>query len=357
MRKLLAAVACVVAVAAQAQVPAGIPTMLMPNPLGIVLTVGQWLLQSGKPAIYYIEVAGDGATPEEARMNGFRLAVEQAIGSLIASETVVQNGRIQRDEIISYAAGYVDRFEIVSTRSTDRGVRVTMKVWVGRSALANRLLAQSQTAGEIQGERAAVAVATLQQERATGDRLLATVLNDFPRRSFVVTTDPSSVQFDSNRRGVVQIPFEIRWDSNYLSSLWEALKQTAQGHGSATVTVVYKPEANWLRYEGGNAVFADEVKPDMVWQRLVQTEPRLLVDILDSYGRSLQKQCFLIPELDQYYQYSQPKNYMVRSVNRGIRIDGAITSKGLAQMPMGPSTNRAQQAQLTVVLQQDCPKN
>jgi hypothetical protein len=353
VRKLLAILACALAISAQAQVP----TILMPNPLGIILTVGQWLLQSGKPTIYYIEVAGDGATPEEARMNGFRLAVEQAIGSLIASETVVQNNRIQRDEIISYAAGYVDRFEIVGTQETNHGVRVIMKVWVGRSSLSNRLLAQSQTLGEIQGDRVAVAVATLQQERATGDRLLATVLNDFPRRSFVITTDPSSVQFDSNRRGVVQIPFELKWDSNYLSSLWEALAQTAQGHGSTTVTVVYKPEGNWLRYEGGNAVFADDVKPAMVWQRLARSEPRLLVDILDSYGRSLQKQCFLIPELDQYYQYSQPKNYMVKSVNRGIKIDGAITSKGLAQMPMGPNTNRAQQAQLTVVLQQDCPKN
>jgi hypothetical protein len=341
------------ALSAQAQVP----PVLMPNPLGIVLTVGQWLFQTGKPTIYYIEVAGVGATPEEARINGFRLAVEQAIGSLVASETVVQNGRIQRDEIISYAAGYVDRFDIVGTQSTAQGLRVNMRVWVGRSALANRLLALSQTAGEIQGDRAATAVATLQQERATGDRLLATVLNDFPKRSFVVTTDPTSVRFNSDRRGVVQIPYELKWDSNYLSSLWEALKQTSQGQGSTAVTVVYKPEGNWFRSEGGNAVFADDIKPAMVWSRLAQSEPRLLVDILDGRGRSLQKQCFLIPELDQYYQYSQPKNYMVRSANRGIRIDGAVVSKGVAQIPMGTSTNRAQQAQVDVVLQQDCPKN
>jgi hypothetical protein len=51
------------------------------------------------------------------------LAVEQALGTLISSETEVNNGRIVRDEIVSYASGYVDRFDIVSTQPVDNMLR------------------------------------------------------------------------------------------------------------------------------------------------------------------------------------------------------------------------------------------
>lgn len=357
MRRLFAILACALTFSTHAQVLSTIPAIIMPNPLGIVLTVGQWLLKDGKPAIYYIEVAGDGATPDEARTNGFRLAVESAIGSIIASETEVQNGRIKRDEIISYAAGYIDKFEIIATEPGPQGSRVRMRVWVGRSALANRLLARSQTLGEVQGDQAAVTIGSLQQERSTGDRLLATVLNDFPKRSFSIITQPSSIEFTSNRQGNIQIPFELRWDSRYLSSLWEALNRTSQGRGIATVTVLYKPEGNWLRYEGGNAEFSDNVKPTMIWDKFARSEPRLQVSILDSADRTLRKACYLIPELDQYYQYNQPTAYMIQATNRGIRIDGGVVHKGLVKMPMGPELAQAQKVKLEVVLNQDCSKN
>ena len=126
MRKLFAVLTCVCVFGiAQAQVP----TLIMPNPLGIIITVGQWLYK-GSEKTYYIEVAGQGRNPEEARLNGFRLAVEQAVGSVIASETEVNNSRVTRDEIISYASGYVDRYEIVKSEPQGAGYQVNMKVWI-----------------------------------------------------------------------------------------------------------------------------------------------------------------------------------------------------------------------------------
>jgi hypothetical protein len=124
---------------AQAQLGGAVGAAIMPSPLGIVLTVGKWIYDaSTRKQVYYIEVAGQGSNPTEARDNGFRLAVEQAIGSLISSETEVQNGRIVRDEIISYASGFVDRFEIIETRTTGTGTLVFMRVWVKRSDLSDR---------------------------------------------------------------------------------------------------------------------------------------------------------------------------------------------------------------------------
>jgi hypothetical protein len=153
--------------------------MLMPSPLGVVVMIGQWLLTPDKKRVYYIQVAGDGATPEQARNNGFRLAVEQAVGTLILSETEVRNQRMIRDEIITYASGFVDRFNITSTQPYGNGYRVTMEVWVGQSAIAQRLMHESVSGNRIDGTRLATQVETLGQENNSKVRVVSAVLERF----------------------------------------------------------------------------------------------------------------------------------------------------------------------------------
>ena len=357
---MLAAAACVLAVSAQAQIPTGITTVVMPSPLGIVLSLGQWLFQDGRPLIYYVEVAGDGATAEEARANGFRLAVEQAVGSLIASETVVQDSRIKRDEIISYASGYVDKFEIANTRTYNSGYRVTMKVWVGRSALANRLLAESRAGGDIDGDRASARISTLRDEQANGDRLLATVLGDFPRRAFDVKIKSNNIQMDQYRQGRLSIPYELQFDWRYLQSLYEALRQTSQLNGVVGVSIMYKPPQNWISNDGGNAMFDNNNKTASLWRRFVVSEPRLLLEIIDINGHTVHQACYLVPELDQYHQYNRPKQYMVEQRQNLIFIDGTVKSTGILQVNLGVDTagiSRINQANISVILAQDCSKN
>ena len=100
---------------AQAQVPA----LLMPTPLGTILSVYSYVTKDSKQS-YYARVQGQGDTQEQARTNGFRVAVEQAIGPLILSESVSAGARLQRDQIITYSSGMIDRFNIVEQRSQDR---------------------------------------------------------------------------------------------------------------------------------------------------------------------------------------------------------------------------------------------
>ena len=110
MHRILAVLACVgLITSAQAQMITG--AMFLPSPVGVLLSIGQWITFESERT-YYIEVLGEGRTPDEARNNGFRLAVEQAVGAIIASESEVNNNRLSRDEIISYASGYVTKYEI-----------------------------------------------------------------------------------------------------------------------------------------------------------------------------------------------------------------------------------------------------
>jgi hypothetical protein len=342
MRRALAALACCVALSAPAQVIT--PNMFLPSPLGIVLTVGQWIIFDNR-RVYYIEVVGQGSTVAEARNNGFRLAVEQAIGTLISSETEVQNGRIVRDEIISYAAGFVDRFEIVKTDATPQGQAVTMRVWVGRSALADRLLNRSETAGQIDGAGASIRLDTMNRERATGDQLVATVLRDFPRRAFDIELRPASVKREQ-RRAVLEVPFVITWNKDYLRSLWTALEAT--GVRTSRPAAIIGLSSGSLFGFGGQARYDDTAKYDMIMSTMSRNQPAVMISLRSDHDRVLYQRCDLWG----------PWNFAEFSIYAAtVFVDGSYKLRATAQIPVTNEVlEKTGKVHVEVVNPAACPK-
>lgn len=332
------------------------PNIFLPSPFGIVLSVGKWLL-SGEKRIYYIEVAGIGPNAEQARNNGFRLAVEQALGSLISSETEVQNGRIQRDEIISYAAGFINNFEILDTKTVPQGVQVTMRVWVERSALADRLLSQSRADGTIDGPQATYRLESLNQERTTGDALLQQVLNDFPRRAFDIEMGKVEI-LRQNRMAYVQIPFKLSWSQNYLRSLWTALDATSQKI-SAPVSQIAVNSGSIFRNYGGSAKFDDTVKIEKLYKDMVLSRPNVLVTIKNADQTVAFSGCFRWQELDHESDYNhRPGRFVKMSTYSATAfLDGAFSlNSTIVVPPYAVNLADANTVELTVVKRERCPK-
>ncbi len=328
--------------------------MLVPSPLGVVLTVGQWLIFSDNKKIYYIEVAGRGRNATEARDNGFRLAVEQALGTLVSSETEAQNGRIVRDEIISYAAGYVDRFTIVSTGTVGNQTEVIMKVWVGRSALADRLLNRSEKSGEVDGARASVQLQTLNQERVTGDALLQQVLNDFPKRAFDIDLKPTDI-VRQNRSAIVEVNFKLSWNRDYLRSLWTALEATGQKTSRPVSTIVVNG-GGWFGGFGGAARYDDNVKFELLANRMYVQGPSVMVTIRGQAREVLFSSCYLYQELDNMAQYNVTTQRFVEFGHGHVRLNGHYVMPGRIQIPVGPDVlSRAHTVDIDIVLRKQCP--
>jgi hypothetical protein len=308
MRRLLVTMACVGAIAtAQAQLQ-----VLVPTPFGVVMSAGQWLLFNNK-SVYYIEVSGQGRTAEEAKLNGFRLAVEQALGSVIASETQSRDSRIQRDEIISYAAGFVERYEIVSTVTVHSGYQVDMRVWVRRTNLAERLLVKVEGHGEIDGARAAVAVDTAQYSRSQGDRILTTVLKDFPTRSFDVQLEPIKVKIDSDRRTWLQVYYTISWNKHYVKSLIAAEKSVST--------------CGW-----GGCVM-DEISKQLEYDELKGSGPSILLTVLNNAGQPQWRACMDFADL---IYYGDNKKYSMIPVNAQELADMARVDIKVVRRPNCP---------------------
>lgn len=341
----------------QAQINPAVTAALIPSPLGVVLTLGQWLVLSNNKRVYYIEVAGRGDTLEQARNNGFRLAVEQALGTLISSETEVVNGRIQRDEIISYAAGYVDRFEIVNTEYQGRQAQVTMRVWVSRSALADRLLNRTEASAQIDGPRASVQLQTLNQERATGDALLQQVLNDFPKRAFDIELKNTDIS-RHNRNAVVEVNFRLKWSQDYLRSLCAVLEATDQKiSANQRAASIWVNGGGWFSSAVNCAARYDDTRKfELLAHRMHGLQPTVLVSLRGPAREIIHTSCYMYQELDNYASGHVTAQRFVQFNNIGATINGTYVLPGRIPIAVRPDQlHMVNQVEIDVVLRAQCP--
>lgn len=319
MRRAIVAVALAVLTAtAWAQIQA----------VGTVLSIGQWVIQSNKK-LFYVEVESTASNFQDARAEGFRLAVEHAVGSLILSDSVSENLRLTQNQIITYASGYVDRYEIVQRSTFDNQVRLNMRVWVAHSGIADRLLNQSKDAGAVEGSTIAAQAATITHQRQTGDRVLQTVMADYPHRAFNVQMESTRVVYDSNRQVQLQVPFVVEWNKTYLSSLEEALKNInhyprCNTANDACVRAVSRVElhVNYLRWNPG-AWFNDDVAWRIMLDNMSQQRSAYQLTLHTTTGRKI-NYCFPAPELDQ----SQYRPEYFTNINPGkVIINGLHTAR------------------------------
>ena len=307
---------------------ADVLSIFVPGPWTVGIGLVRWLAE-GQEKILYVEAIGEGVTLDQARQQGFGLAVEHAVGTVIVSETAVRNSRIARDEIITYSSGYVDRFEIVKQQQIGNRIQVNMKIWVKHSKLANRLLNQSETAGTIDGGRISAQIQSLQRERTSGDRLLQSVLADYPRRAFDVELAPTRVFFDANRNGQLEVAFHLSWNKLYIDSIAEAVAAINQRPdcgrfpGCTNVT----SEVSVSRRGFGSttvAYFDDRNAQELIRKEMVQSQPTIRVAIMDANGTEQFKQCFYAKELD--YREPAPWYYVTLDYNK-VSINGKATKR------------------------------
>ena len=292
--------------------------VLLQMPVSGIITLGQWMFVGGEKT-YYIEVEGLGTTPDESKNNGFKLAVEQAVGSIISSESVSVNNRLNRDEIISYASGYVTKFEVVDVARDNLGYHTRLKIWIKRSVIANRLLHQSTLAKEINGSQASVSLDSIIYERNQGDKLVFQVLNDFYSKGMNIQTKPASISLDEYRLANLTIPFRLSWDKNYLNSLNAALSATAQDVKVDQCWYTCVKNTSVIDISGVKSGFQDNVKIKSLIQTMILSQPHIELTLLNNNNQVLYKQCYHYSELDHNNDY-QIGGYFV-NVNTSINSD------------------------------------
>ena len=285
-------------------------------------------LGSGRQDYVQVDVVSQGATVEQARLEGFRTAVNQAVGSVVATQTQTQNQRLTRDEIINYSSGFVDRFEILEQQDQGNRVQLKMRVWVAESKLAHRLLGQSYDSQQVPGGRIGAQVETMLEERQQGDRLIEAVMQDYPHRAFDVRVGKSRVKFDDHRRASIITDVTIRWDQRFTDAVRDTLRRTR-----------------------------DSAKHAWVYQQAVGREPTIQIAAVNSHGKILYKECRAFTISPDNTGFHRPPRYLLTWQRDSVFFDVGYRVSGDLALDFAQNTQllkQVDQIQVKILSQKDC---
>ena len=89
-----------------------------------------------------VEAQGESiSSKEDAIRQAMRLAVEQAVGVFVHSETEVENFELKKDKILSRTQGYVTRYTVLKEEKTDDLITVVIQATVSLDKIKDDLLA------------------------------------------------------------------------------------------------------------------------------------------------------------------------------------------------------------------------
>lgn len=325
--------------------------ILGPSPWGLGISLAHWILKDDRK-VFYVEVTAQGSTAREAQEHAMRMAVERAVGSVMASATVSERGRLARDEIIVYSAGYVDDHRIVQQRVIDGQTQVRMQIWVGHSKLAHRLLGESRTEGAIEGGRISEQISSFQQQRQASDQILLAVLRDYPRRSFRISMERTRVWVDHDRKTYIDIPFRMGWDPNYVASLAEAVRVINQ-RADCDSWLSQCRVASTIQIGKVKSWFDDEVAYNLMYQETVRSQPKIRLSLYDTQNQLRFQSCFNLAELD-HQNYTNWNWVYVSGLEATVNPDRqqlvTITLE-TAKLPM----QNLDRAAIDVIRLADCP--
>lgn len=312
----------------------------IPTPISMALSVGQWLQEeASKERVFDIRVEAQANTEEQARHEGFRQAVEQAVGTLVLSETEVRNGNVDFRELINYASGFVYRYSIVSKESLPQGgVRLVLDVTVRRSAIADRLLNTTVNSAPIPARDMAARLETILDERSRGDQVVAQVLRDYPRRAFNIRPGQVEYTIAADRQIRLTIPWELEFNYNFVQALFQAMQATAQQFPTCWthpqcpvqyrfVATVMQPNAVFMK-DTLQASFSDPDKLRIMAAAMLGSQPAVQLTIRDNANQVAHTSCHRYQELDHQHHRAASNGHIFWFTRSSAVIDQSRTIKG-----------------------------
>ena len=268
----------------------------------------------------YVRATGVGNTYEEAKNNAFREAIEYHLGVVISSERETHNQKLVKNEILAYSSGYVDEYTIISQQNDFGKIQVTVDVKISLLRLSDRIIAHGKDSVSVDGPKHADQYNSFLEKKQDGDRLLASVLNDYPRRALTLSQGKYVIKVDAYRNLELSVPFEVTWNQHYITSLEDVIKVLADGntdwvlgkqgweYKSIGYTKVGKNE-----YRFNEQVYPRKIRNSIVMDKVINLK------IKDRHNITQYAKCIRLK--NGFYSY----DYVSVSINPKAHIKDAVT--------------------------------
>ena len=178
-----------------------------------------------------IIASGVGMDADKAKENAVRNAVEQVVGSYVASDTLVNNSQLVKDEILSYSGGFVkDTRGISQEKSTDGLFTVQIQATVVSTKIKRKLESLNIATKKVEGESLFGESISRIKEQTGASELLGKTLGKYPQAAYQVEVGkPEIKSTDPNKNmAKIAIPLTIRWDNAFIAEIKEVASKVAK---------------------------------------------------------------------------------------------------------------------------------
>ena len=257
-----------------------------------------------------VKAVGQGRTPSEAKADLHRKAIEEVSGIVVTSNLEANKRRLTKDEIGNYSAGYIEKYVITNVVQDKNGYTVEADVWVRPSKMADQKLNAGKDQKSLSGGVIGTQYQSLLKERSSADKFVTQIVNDYPKRAFIVEQSQPTVFIDKDRDAIITVPFIISWNQDYLTALKEAMQVIAVDKRTDTAVTVISREKGNIFASVNTFYFNDRMLALNITSRLEKT-PWIVATIYDENNKVLDKQC-------RFYQVI----YATGRGDKGFEISG-----------------------------------
>jgi len=311
----------------------------------------------------YIRTTGTGNTYEEAKTNAFTEAIEYQVGVVIASERESYNDKLIKNEILAYSSAFVDEYKIISQQNIGNKVQVVVDVKLSLLRISDRILSKGKDSKTLDGAKHDTQYKSFVENKNNGDRILASVLSDYPRRAYDIKQSNYIVKIDTYRNLTLTIPYTLSWNPNYVASLNDAIKIVADGKPSLwTAEKGFAQQYPAMIRVGSEKYYFNEfVIPNKILDSFMDwNEVRINMEIKDLHNKTQYSECFMPKQLHSrvgdYYDINYVKTINV-GINRTASEQASIEVKIQQNSKLAYFMQNLSKIELSVVPKKVCVKN
>lgn len=126
-----------------------------------------------------VVVTGIGKDSDSAKQNAYAAAIERTVGVLVDANTLVENDKLVRDDVLTFSKGELKSFNVLDEWRKGGLTYVQVKASVPLDAVAERLESRNITIREVPGGLYYRDVQNARLDAENAKKMLAEVLQDF----------------------------------------------------------------------------------------------------------------------------------------------------------------------------------
>lgn len=291
-----------------------------------------------------IIVDGVGSSREAAKRDAFRTAIENVCGTAVLSDREHFNNRTTHNRVISYSSCRVENYQILE----DNGNKLKMKVTVTDNRIANRLYSESGNHLKFDGSVVKAQIDSITQEQRDGDKIIDEVFRDYPYRAYdLQPVQNPYITVDSNRNLFLIVPYDIKWNYNFITAMNDTFNMLRTSHGSGRINVTGKRPGTIIGHNN-SYVMDDLYRLDYIKSKFMnQNEMRLNVKARNHKGGQVLNICYN-PD------YKAGGIFYSVGVNRDLTIFGNDRNAGSLRIKLTFPAEVIHDIYVDVVAARDC---